>query len=408
MAERPVVRRKTVKDRMLTDLGDTGADTFQRYFAQIEYTAFWCSRMLVPAEQILRVVPETYEDVLIDRHYGVSELHQVKTRQQNQRAWSWSDLVPVLAEMYSRGEALRRPFEYVFCSNHPADDRLSRNFRDVAVSPFRFKSLLDALRDYGDLTTDEHILLDSAVNNLTPLILRSAPALTSDVVQRCLKATILDSGSVSVRAPNVMSDFSGDNITNLSSALSDISGSPPTLLSARETYRRLLMLIMSKIVTGKTEAEREIVVADVLACQSQPVSGKGVPQLDSVEGDSLLHKKAILGGFDPTEVPSFRRQRMLAEEQIRRFSELGLGDIVDRLTTSLLDVQQETRDRVCRVLSTRLPGPDILRVLRPELRTILATYKPELPSLDASICLGILWRETDSCSAWWHDLKAVA
>jgi len=35
-----------IKEQVLREFGDHGADTLERYFAQIEYTAFWCIRML--------------------------------------------------------------------------------------------------------------------------------------------------------------------------------------------------------------------------------------------------------------------------------------------------------------------------------------------------------------------------
>ena len=61
----------SIKQQVLREFGDHGADTLKRYFAQIEYTAYWCIRMLRDAEGIDAVIPEGVDDVLLIRQ-GVS------------------------------------------------------------------------------------------------------------------------------------------------------------------------------------------------------------------------------------------------------------------------------------------------------------------------------------------------
>ena len=57
-----------IVNRVIAELDDdSGAGAFRRFFAQVEYTAFWCIRMLRPDEDIEAVAPESYEDVLVVR-----------------------------------------------------------------------------------------------------------------------------------------------------------------------------------------------------------------------------------------------------------------------------------------------------------------------------------------------------
>src|SRR5690348_12853129 len=84
--------------------GDHGADTLDRFFAQLEYTAVWCARMLDPRENVRVVIPEAIEDLVVIRH-GRFELRQVKCRDESVGAWSISDAVPILGAQYTRAYA---------------------------------------------------------------------------------------------------------------------------------------------------------------------------------------------------------------------------------------------------------------------------------------------------------------
>ena len=114
----------------------------------------------------------------------------------------------------------------------------------------------------------------------------------------------------------------------------------------------------------------------------------------------------MLGGFDPTELLNFHRQKSQAEWIERRLKSLGLTDSLERLTTALLDLQATCRHRVCREQAIRhKPGPIILKMLRPELGLLAREYFPESREVDEQFCLGILWWQTDLCPAWWHGLN---
>src|SRR5574341_2612377 len=93
-----------IKEQVLREFDDHGADTLERYFAQIEYTAFWCIRMLRDGEEIEAVIPEGVEDVVVIRR-GIHELHQVKTRDESQGPWTSVQVLPILCQQYKRRNA---------------------------------------------------------------------------------------------------------------------------------------------------------------------------------------------------------------------------------------------------------------------------------------------------------------
>ena len=88
-----------IKEQVLREFGDTGADTLERYAAQIDYTVFWCIRMLRSTEGIVAVIPEGVEDLVLVRPCSV-ELHQIKTRDEGQGPWTTNDVVPILCKQY--------------------------------------------------------------------------------------------------------------------------------------------------------------------------------------------------------------------------------------------------------------------------------------------------------------------
>jgi hypothetical protein len=165
-----------------------------------------------------------------------------------------------------------------------------------------------------------------------------------------------------------------------------------------------------KILTGTSLATRQIAREDVLNCRTIPQEPRaGYPNLDRIPGRTSLDKKAQLGGFDPTELPAFHRQKELAEWIKRKLEILGLANNLDRLTTAILDLQRACRDEVCREQGVRQgPGPRILKMLRPKLAPLATKYFPESKDVDDQFCLGVLWQETDLCPAWWHGLDNSA
>jgi len=91
--------------------GDDGAEMFRHYFPQLEYTAYWCIEMLNEKSDILSVIPETLDDVLIEKKH-LCELHQVKTRNESQGPWTISEVLKVLCKSYSKVTALKKPCHF--------------------------------------------------------------------------------------------------------------------------------------------------------------------------------------------------------------------------------------------------------------------------------------------------------
>jgi hypothetical protein len=398
---------QAVEERVLREFGDYGADTLRRYFAQIEYTAFLCIRMLGEPDRISAVVPETLEDVQVEHSLGV-ELHQTKTRAESRPPWTWPELVPVLAKLFSARRAAIVS-TYVFVSNHLADSKSPMGkFRNVGISPFRFKMLLAALSDHGDLTNAESEDLERAIDALIPHIqdamhMRHGDSCEADEARVLLRLCRLETDSERLKKPSSSSEFDGRNVAELAATMSDASGLPVTVDDARMNYSRLLLLILRKILTGRSSAQRRISRDDVLSCR-QESSSTNLPDLASITGGTVLHKKAVLGGFDPTEVPTFRRQRLLAVAETRRLREAGFERSLGRLHLGLLDLQSRTRDLVCRGESLDRPGPEILRRVRAGLPAVITITPIADPSVDDQYCLGVIWDETDACQLWWHSL----
>src|SRR4051812_8054980 len=108
-----------VKEHVLRTFGDDGATTTARYYAQFEYAAFWCIRMLSRNEGIVAVIPEGVEDVVVVRHDGTGnsyELHQVKTRDESQGPWNTADVLPILCKAYNHRHAFAGRVKFCFVS----------------------------------------------------------------------------------------------------------------------------------------------------------------------------------------------------------------------------------------------------------------------------------------------------
>ena len=164
---------------------------------------------------------------------------------------------------------------------------------------------------------------------------------------------------------------------------------------------------MKRITETASRELRRIDRDDVLGCRSARfAAGHGYPDLDSIPGNSLLDKKARLGGFDPTELPRLHKQKALAEWLVRKLNNLGLQELLERLTTAIVDLQGVCRNNICREQGiNERPGPLILDQLRPQLARVAAEYFPDTDEVDEQFCLGVLWSETNKCTTWWHGLN---
>lgn len=146
-----------IKAQVLREFGDEGADTLARYFAQIEYTAFWCIQMLIDAQGIEAVIPEGVEDVVVIRG-DIHELHQIKTRDESQGPWTTADVLPILCQQYNRRNAFLGKCRYYFVSNNMADTKTAlKNHPNKPHygSLFRLKTLLAIKHDGQSFNSEE-------------------------------------------------------------------------------------------------------------------------------------------------------------------------------------------------------------------------------------------------------------
>jgi len=159
-----------------------------------------------------------------------------------------------------------------------------------------------------------------------------------------------------------------------------------------------------RIEPSRTLEERKIVPDDVLACRTAAYPSLGADvDWEDIPGDSLLEKKAHLGGFGHPDVALFRRQKVLAERTKRELAELGTSRQVERLLTAVHGKQVEHLNNVCAEHGgSSGSGPKVLNRVRLDLPSLLMMFSPLSSDVDEQFCLGILWQETDACSVWWH------
>jgi hypothetical protein len=399
----------SIKDQVFREFGDEGADTLERYFAQIEYTALWCIRMLHDAEKISAVIPESVEDVVVVRQ-DVHELHQVKTRDESQGPWTTAIVLPILCQQYHRRKAFPGECRFHFVSNQMADTKTRLREDPPAFGPlYRLKLLLEIRHDGQIYSADEQKDLKLFERVLLPRIRANLLGKHQDNIDDETAASLLHNTWIETDCPMMRNP---NNLTELENALSDLFPGTPsyTTLQLKEMYGRVLLLIVGKIVTGRSPDTRRITRGDVLNCRTTPrAPGAGFPDLGGIPGRTTLDKKARLGGFDPTEIPVFHRQKKLAQWVTLELETLDLTKELDHLTTAILDLQTACRHKVCREQGVeQKPGPRILEMLRPKLSALATHYFPESRDVDDQFCLGVLWRETDLCPAWWHALDGFA
>jgi Cap4 dsDNA endonuclease len=394
----------SIKQQVLREFGDHGADTLKRYYAQIEYTAYCCIRMLHDAEGIDAVIPEGVDDVLLIRR-GVYELHQVKTRDEGQGPWTVAEALPFFCQQYHRRKAFTGVCQYVFASNQLADNRTHR--AGSLGRLFRLKILLDIEHDGQTFTDDEQAEMHQFEGSLIPKIRETLLNDYGDDIDVDNAKSLLHDTWIATESPLVR-NVESHNLDELGDALSELfpGAPPPTLVQLKEIYKRLLHLIVERIINTNSLETRRIERDDVLSCRtSQTPPVEGYPDLDRALGVNLLEKKTWLGGFDMTEWPGFHRQKKLAEWVTRKLESLGLTEKLDRLSAAVVDQQAECRHKVCREQgANENPGPIILSMVRPRLSQLAANHFPDYDEVDEQYCLGILWRETDRCLAWWHGL----
>ncbi|MDQ3819765.1 MAG: hypothetical protein M3362_19110 [Acidobacteriota bacterium] len=397
----------TLLQKALRELGDEGADTLGRYFAQIEYTGFLCIRMLRTNEGILGVIPEGGDDVVVVR-LNINELHQVKTRNESRGPWTTAIILPILCHQYHRRILFPdTDCEYHFVSDQMADTKTALTSTSFGAL-FDLKTLLEANRFYGSLEPEEQVKLAELEKVILPRIqeiLKNdyGENISEEEARNLLYRTSIETNNLNLRNPN--------NLEELEEALYEIcpTSAQYSTDELREIYDRILLLIVRKIIRGKSLDERRIGVDDILNCRVEPQEiNDGLPDLTSIPGRTLMDKKAILGGFATTELSLFHRQRLIATSTLRELEILNLQKPLDRLTVALLDLQRRYLHKVCREQGYHdKPGPRILNLLQQDLSELASRYFPDVKDIDDLFCMGVLWRETELCNAWWHSPERI-
>ena len=393
-----------LKDAVLREFGDEGAETLDRYFAQVEYTALWCVRLLRSSSGITAVIPEGVEDVVIERANTV-ELRQVKTRDEGQGPWTTAEILPILCKLYHHRHAYPSALhEFHFVSDRMADTKTA--MRKNTFGPlFRLKQLLEILHGGIPWSADEEKDFEMLFSAIAPRIIdvmekQHREKVLGESVRSFVRNTWIETDSATLRSP--------DAVSTLGTAFDEAfpGATPYTTAQVREIYGRLLLTIIGKI-RKKTIAERRTVLADVLDCRVPAAHIEAGTDLSTVAGASILDKKALLGGFDMTEVPAFHRQRVSAEARLRRLVPMGYSEALEKLTVDVIDRQTICRDEVCRKQKiTRNTGPAILALLRAEISMLVKRAQLPSETVDEQFCLGLAWRETDLCTLWWHALRS--
>ncbi|MBE3037269.1 MAG: hypothetical protein IMZ62_00415 [Chloroflexi bacterium] len=399
-----------LKDRLIANMtGDSGADTLRRFFAQIEYTAFWCIRMLRPTEGIDAVVPEAFEDVLVVRP-DCYDLRQVKARDESAGPWTVAEVLPVLVKQYAQSRNLDRRCTFHFASNRLADTRTTFTKGGMGAL-YDLKILLEAIHLGSALSPAEKEQLDKFKDTLLPRLEtalkptdgRACPDRAA--VEALLLETRIETDCPYVAYPNTTYAYCNNNLTELDDALTLLyPGSPPLSLHALGAmYAQVLNLVYERIRTGTSIENRRITATDLLQCRVVPVAEDGLMQeIASAPGKTLLDKKAYLGGFDTTRRQNMYRQRATADILRRK---LRPDDNLkwENFRTALLDRQISCMEAICgeKDCADRT-GTRILESLRPHLRLVAKEHFPDRPDVTEQVCLGVLWDETDACRARWH------
>lgn len=391
-----------LKEKALRLYGDHGADTLNSYFVQLEYTAGWCIQMLLPREGIAAVIPEGIEDLVIERPDHI-ELRQIKTRTESQGPWTTALVLPHLCDQYHRRTAFAQPCSFHFVTNARADTKT--RYIETSLGPlFRLKELVSIVRAGQGLNPDEQEEWDWFRRKLPSKIVSALAGhsddVDEDVAWQFVEVTHLETDEVRLHRPY--------NPRDLQEGLAArIPGFQPLSVSQLDgVYERLLLLVIGRVRSGLTIAERRIEAEDVLGCLVAPAPlGDGV-DWDSVPGQSMMEKKAHLGGFDNAELRRYLRHLLRARSIKREITTLNLGDDLDQFTDAALELQHGVRRRLSASGDYSGPiGPAVFEVVKPELKPLAERILPTVSELDDRACSGLLWDETDLCNARWDALQ---
>ena len=391
-----------VKELVLRQYDDTGADTLEKHWAQIEYTAYWCSHLLIPQSGIIGVIPEGIDDVTLVRK-DCFELHQVKCRDESRAPWTTADVLPILCGQYRRRNAFEKPCQFHFVSDHLADTKTQLRQGISFGQLFRLKNLLDIRHQEYPYTPKEAKELKELESAILPKIVellgKDGEKINLSTARELLYNTWIDTKSVYIRNRPIHDELSA-------AYLAAFPGQPAcTIPQLDEIYSRLLLLIVSKIITGKNLEARTIKHKDVLACRVEAISPESnLPDLNKLQGNTTAEKKAFYGGFDTTEFPIISLQMSRMKDKRRKLEALGLYENIEDLSLAILTLQSQHRREISKSNTELTIGPNILRTLRPNLQEIINQYAPTIGEIDLPFCHGLLWASTDECHLWWHRI----
>lgn len=393
---------RRAKELVLRKYDDTGANTLNKHWAQIEYTAYWCIHLLIPQSGVVGVIPEGVDDVLLVKRSHL-ELHQVKCRDESQPPWTTAEVLPILCGQYLRRNAFEQPCQFHFVSDHVADNKTQLRSGASYGQLYRLKHLLDIQHDGETLTDEEASELYELEKEILPRIVEvmesKGEQIELDYAREMLYSTWIDTKSLYIR-----NRPSYDDLSN--ALLEALPGQPPcTMPQLHEFYSRLLLLIVGKIINGKSLEERRISRDDVLACRVEAVKLEpNLPDLDMLPGNAIIEKKVIYSGFDITIVPPFVKQMRRAQEKLRRLEALGLFEKAQDLILALITIQMESRLTISQTNPDIKIGPHILLAIQPQIPDCINQYFPNTCDLDIPFCYGLLWLSTNECTLWWHRI----
>ena len=277
-----------LRERALREVGNEGADTLSRYFAQIQYTALWCIRMLGD-RSIKAVLPETVEDVVIVRS-EVCELRQVKTRNESSGNWTTEKVLPVLSKQYNHRMRFNCECQYHFISERGADTKTQLKGNSYG-SLFRLKSLLNLRHEQKVFSHEE----ESEWNRFCQRIIPRIQELMGNNVDELtahglLEHTYIETDCTNLRVPEPLSKLHKARSKNFQSDLA------LTSKHLQDAYDSLLIRIV-KMICNEPIEKRKIERQNVLDCCCGPI------QDGSIEGAEVYDRNDwILNEYTQTFV----------------------------------------------------------------------------------------------------------
>jgi hypothetical protein len=386
-------------DLILRIFGDHGAESSRRDLFQDHYAAQWCIEMLTDPT-ITEIICEYGEDLVINRSESY-ELRQVKTRQESREDWDLKEVLPIIAKTLAMVPYFSDVGACAFVSNDGAKGEL-----------YNLKALLNRNSTMWSLEDAEKF--ESFCTNHCPAILKRikevdpASCETSDGVREKLRLVKVETDL------HHMEHIQDTNIRRLRLFIETKSEVPSVVVMTDGTLAEMYQSIMNTVgraTTGRTREEKTIRREQVLACIKDPqrqASLYRAPTLDEIEqapGQTILEKKANLGGFSEGFIRNARDARVTCMVKAREW-DFALGSsIIEDAEVRVRDLWADCYDES----SANAPGEaqlgrDIWKKIRSELPKLVEHYANQnLPFVDEFFLKGTLWNLTSECKAYWSQ-----